>query len=444
MMRGRSGGRVRRLCAWMVWPVGLTAAAFLLATHMPVQSPGRLTDWPGVEDDKLGRTFAAYGKNHLGGDYPDDTRRPARGLPVHLTMTQHQWVRFQTATKRTQRSREEIFVAFGDGVPRTAVASVHGWSTQSTSRKSFGVRLFKDQHMQDDCDLRRFFLINMLYDKGMFRMRYSYRLLAGLGLFPSYHDYVPVYVNGMPQGIYLLVERPEDAVRRTHPEAISVIRRRWHETPEVKYAAPQSDPGALYRRLLHAHETLQGEALGEEIDRCLDLDQYMLWLAFNSLVRNGDSLDEVFFYAVPSAAGFRFEIAAWDYDDIMKPAAHRAALQDSLLYAAESVLDAAIQATPALYARYRETLRRVLYDLLPEDRLLAELDSVRREVEAVDTGLPPERVEHDREQRREHVQRFAAELVARHRELRCRLEAPDPGAPLDVGAGAGRTTAPHS
>lgn len=414
---------LRRFWIWMAWPLGLALAGLALSARAPRPEANVLTDWPGVEDGKLGRTFAAHGTAHFGGIYADDTQRPARGLPVYLTMTERQWSRFQYATKRTPRSRQEIFVGFGDGMPRTAVASIHGWSTQSTRRKSYSIRLFKEQRMSEACELQKFFLINMLYDKGTFRMRFSYRLLSDLGLFPGYQDYVPVYVNGTPQGVYLLVERPEDAIRRTHPEATAIIRRRWHETPEVKYAAPQADPDKAYRQLLHAHKSLQGEELVAEYERLLHLDTYLLWLAFNSLTRNGDSLDEVFFYAVPGARGPRFDIMAWDYDDIMKPPAHRMALQDSLLYASESVLDAAIQGNRVLYARFQDTLRQLLHGLLPEERLLAELEKVRLEVEALTTGLPDGRIEAERNLRLVEMQKFSAELLARHRELRRRLAA---------------------
>jgi hypothetical protein len=273
-----------------------------------------------VRDTKLERTWKSYRTPEERTALSDDTAQPVghSGLAIRITMTEGQARAFRDARKGTLRQKEEVSLAFGTSPSRSALITTHGWSTEDTDRKSFAVRLFKRQSLTDDVEVRKFLLINMLYDKARSAWRPAIAGSASSISSRAYHQYVNVFINGEPQGLYLLVERPEDAIRRSRPDVVSILRRRWMEVPELKFAGPQANPFAAYRRIVRIDPRLHGRALAGAYASDLDLDQYLRWLAFNSLVRNGDYLDEVFFYQEHDSLGRPepLRLVAWDYDDV--------------------------------------------------------------------------------------------------------------------------------
>lgn len=407
---------------WLMLPAGLVVVGAVALHVQPAANPREVyRDWPAVSDRKLERTFRAGRTPEERQALADDAGRAVGrpGLRIELAMSDAQLRYFRSARKDTPRRREEVTVAFDGGPARTATVSVHGWSTQSTDRKSYLVRLFRRQQFTGEVRLRKFLLVNLLYDKGAFRMETCYRLLARLGLFPCYHELVTVFVNGHPEGVYLLVERVEDAVRRTEPGAIAVIRRRWNEEPEMKFAGPGADTRAVQQ--LAAADRPQGPA-PDELGRLVDLERYMTWLGFNSLVKNGDFADEVFFYqtADPQAprTGEPLRLVAWDYDDVFHPPGHpKKARGDSLLYACETHLDYRILRDPPLHARYAATLRQLLGTTLTPACMRSTLAAVHATLDSIDTGEAPAAQATARAARAEEIRRFERDLLARHVEL---------------------------
>ena len=408
---------------WLILPACCVVAGMASVHWQPAPAPGGVyRDWPAVSDRKLERTFRSTLAPEERQALQDDTHRPVgrAGLRIDLAMSTAQLHYFRSARKDTPRRSEEVAIAFDGGPARTATAGVHGWSTQSTGRKSYAVQLFRRQQFTGQVRLRKFLLVNLLYDRGAFRMATCYRLLADMGLFPSYHELVTVFVNGHPEGVYLLVERVEDAVRRTEPDAIAVIRRRWNETAEVKFAGPGADLRAVQQ--LAAVDRPQGPD-EPELAKAVDLDRYLKWLAFNSLVQNGDFGDEVFFYQTaspqPPHTPQPLRAIAWDYDDVFHPPAHpKQAFGDSILYACETHLDHRILTDPVLHARYANSLRALLTSL-PPSRLQAALTAVHATLNAIDTGEPAPVQAASRAERESEVRRFERDLLARHAAL-CR------------------------
>ena len=257
------------------------------------------------------------------------------------------------------------------------------------------VTLFDAQRFSE-IKLGKFLLLNMLFDPSAFEMYVSYRLLAELGLFPSYFQYASVFINGIPQGLYLLVERPEDAIRRNSSTVVSVIRpngRRARVKYSVKYSIPQSDPLRLVHSIRRATRKKSGKGLEDELNRKLNLDQYLLWLAFNSLFENGDSRNELYLFEERAAdvEWGRLGMVAWDFDDVQEEPIRRAeTLRDPLLYGCEMDLDFVISRDLQLYSRYKHVLRNLLEELLTEEKLIAELQNVEETVLGIDSGLPQE------------------------------------------------------
>jgi hypothetical protein len=296
---------------------------------------------------------------------------------------------------------------------------VRGWSSGEVARKSLSLRLFSSQHFVDDIRLRRFLLINLYADPTGFENRWSFNLLAELGLYPGYHELATVEFNGESQGTYMVLERPEDAIQRVYPNTVSVFRRRMDHF-QLKYQKPGTDAWEALRSLAACHTTADFQEQARCYERALDLEQYFQWRAFNSLVENADSVDEFFYYERrddPRVPG-RLQIMGWDFDDIQEEPAHPESLHsDPLMWAAEGELDRQIISNPLLYARYTEAVHELLNEHLTERRLTAELDSVQRIVDLMQSEQSPDPASGAQQRGAVEIDVFRRRLMRRRTEL---------------------------
>ncbi len=258
----------------------------------------------------------------------------------------------------------------------------------------------------------------MAQDKGMFRMYFSYTLLKQLDLFPCFFEYAAVFVNGDPQGLYLMIERPVDAIRRINPDAVSISRGGvlW----DIKYQGTQPDALALLRRFEAAHTIRDNKARQNEYEKILDLDLYLQWLAFNSMVRNSDSQKEYYGYETrlqKNAYGI-LKLMAWDYDGIMAPPAHpEKHLNDELLYACADPIDYFIKENKILYDRYKSILNNLLNNQMPLNHLLASIEKIHKKLDSIDTGFSISTQEMQKFERQRTIKTFKKELTDRHERL---------------------------
>ena len=394
----------RRALPWLFFPTILVTVGTLAAIGFSVSETGH-DDNTLPEDGKLHRIFAERWVD-----------RP--GLRIGLDMPEDVVEDFQ----KRLRYQAQVNISFARGPGRPAMLRVRGATTRRSDRKSFLVTLFDSQRF-NEIKLGKFLMLNMLFDPSAFEMYVSYRLLAELGLFPSYFQYTSVFINGIPQGFYLLVERPEDAIRRNSSTVVSVIRpngRRGRVKYSVKYSVPQSDPLRLVHSIRRATRKKSGKELEGELDRKMNLDQYLLWLAFNSLFENGDSRNELYLFeerAEESEWG-RLGLVAWDYDDVQeKPIRAAEVLRDPLLYGSEMDLDFVIRGVPRLYSRYQRVLRTLLEERLTEEKLIASLENVRDTVQGIDSGLPRETQLEASSDRMERMSDFQERLLSRRTTL---------------------------
>jgi hypothetical protein len=232
-----------------------------------------------------------------------------------------------------------------------------------------------------------------------------------------------VTVNGTPLGPYLLIERPENAIRRLFPDVRLIVRRgRPGEPVYRELFRPLPGPAASHHlRLVRALEELRGEELTAELRRLIDLDAYLRWLAFNSFVRNADSVDEVFLFQVPVPGRPHglLRVMGWDYDDLRarRPAHPDRVLRDPLLFGAEDELDRAVQDDPVLYRRFEQIYRRMLEENLTPEHLSEVLARVERELAPVDLGWPAGRQKHFRARRARAIRDFELWLLERRAAL---------------------------
>jgi len=169
---------MRFFLPWIAVPL-LAAATSLLVD-------GRLSD---VEQPPGAAAFPRESELSRLLEVIDAERRVDRpGLRIDLEMPDEVLAAFRSLN----RYQAEARISFDGGPPRRALLRIRGASTRRSERKSFLVRLFEAQRFTD-FKLRKFFLLNMLYDPNRFEMYTSYRLLGESGLFPSYFQYVTVF-----------------------------------------------------------------------------------------------------------------------------------------------------------------------------------------------------------------------------------------------------------
>ncbi len=185
---------------------------------------------------------------------------------------------------------------------RGGSSSLSAFQHRTPERLNFNIRLGRRLPFAPGIELKRFYLQNLEDDRLRFHNRTAYVLLRQLGLFHCYNRFVSLTIDATPVGAYLLVERPESAIRRLFPDTRLIVRRARPGGPAYTELF-RADPGPAVsqpERLERALDQLRGEALVAALGRLIDLDGYLRWLAFNSFVKDADSVDEVFFFEVPS------------------------------------------------------------------------------------------------------------------------------------------------
>ncbi len=240
-------------------------------------------------------------------------------------------------------------------------------------RKSLSVELDKAINIKFEgkkAHLKKFNLLNLSMDKHLWHNRWSNINLDTIGLFPLFNSYCKVWINDEPQGIFLLVEKPQQ-VRNKLKSPYMLRRGPDHIISDEYFDEEDKVSGKKYKKqflsIYSNMNSLKGNDLATHLQKLINLDIYFRFLAFNFLVMNGDYADEVFFYIEPQSE--LFGVIPWDYDDILKPAPHegRAArnreLVDKKIFSIEESLDRAIAGNNELYTRYERTLKELLLRL---------------------------------------------------------------------------------
>jgi spore coat protein H len=255
------------------------------------------------------------------------------------------------------------------------VEEIHARGNNSLKykRKSLSVELDKAIDLLDGnikAHLKKFNLLNLSMDKHLWHNRWSNLNLQALGLFPLFNIYCTVWINDQPQGIYLLVEKPQQA--RNKINSPYMLRRGPdHSISDEYYDEDDKELAKKYRKqfqsIYSGIHSLEGEALAVQLQKILNLDAYFRFLAFNYLILNGDYADEVFFYIEPQHNWF--QVIPWDFDDILRYTPHEGRTArnqeyvDKKLFSLEEALDRAIAGNETLYAHYEQILKSSLLSL---------------------------------------------------------------------------------
>lgn len=260
--------------------------------------------------------------------------------------------------------------------------NLHGESSLSYPRKSLELQFDDEDYFFNYPDITdEFFIISMEEDSGYFNNYLGYSFLKRMNLFFSHFEYIKVYINDSYEGLYLFVEKTQEAVKKRFNSVMAVYRKH-HEKFYLKYL---NDFYIHYGDSMHSAlaslntlmDQYTGDTLLNEITKFLDFDSYCQWLALNKLLKNGDYSDEAFFYALSQNDSFLFKVTGWDYEDIFKPPHGNNGFENSLVYCSEYKFDRAIANDSILYNNYRENLKKILTSFITPEFI----DSIKNEIE---------------------------------------------------------------
>ncbi len=252
------------------------------------------------------------------------------------------------------------------------VKEIHARGNNSLKfqRKSLSVELNKSIKIQageEKISLKKFDLLNLVMDKNLWHNRWADLNLGKIGLLPLFNTYCKVWINDEPQGFFLLIEKPQQS--RGKLDSPYMLRRGPdHAISDEYFDDEDKELAKKYRKQFHTIYTsihsLSGDALVIKLQDLINLDNYFYFLAFNYLVMNGDYEDEVFLFIEPENQ--RFEVIAWDYDDILKSGPHEGRVErnrrfpDKKLFSLEESLDVAVAGNDQLYSLYEQSLKNML------------------------------------------------------------------------------------
>jgi len=247
-----------------------------------------------------------------------------------------------------------------------------GQSTLNFGRKSFSFSLKSKAsfwHGERTESFKKFFVLSLSMDKNYCNNRLAFEMMETSQLFDLFYSFCELRINDQSEGIYMVIERPEDWAMKIKDSPLLIRRGYNHNidkivTDKIIEKDEAKKYSNNYRQIYRSLNKYESEELYKTLSNWLDIDVYMKWLAFNFLVRNGDYTDEVYFYIDPGINKFR--IIPWDYDDLFFSAPHegnierRKLIGDKLIFSVEDLLDKKIATDPYLYKIYLIQLRELL------------------------------------------------------------------------------------
>ena len=293
---------------------------------------------------------------------------------------------------------------------RKAFAKFHGTSTfrDCERRKSMKINLDggKTMKLGSAAESDQFLLISLCYDDRYVKSWLMYSLLRHLGLFEDLEfRYVRLFVETNDvresEGLYLLVENP--VVKREDVKAriSAVVRRRLDPVrqtrpglgaPDVKYPKHSEFDRAIkrneYDEIARVAKTCDDMNCYALLRKRMNIDAYITWIAFNSLVKMGDYVDEIYFYSSNENQQTPYwGLHSWDPDDAFQKCHHggKDAYIDrfQMLYCLEGNMDVVFLRSKDMYSRFVQTLEELLEKRLNDQVILFFAEEQKKELNDV-------------------------------------------------------------
>lgn len=303
-----------------------------------------------------------------------------------------------TYNETLARSDFQMQVRLAPGQPTIlTTAHLHGQSSLRCERKSYTIQLDgPDRYLLPNSASDEYTLISMCDDPAYVYAPTVYSLLAD-DLFTSKYRFVEVVIDGTTRGIYMLVEKNREEMVRDHARVKAVMRRQYpsgtNDMFEVLYSdnADLAAPVNRYRSFITEITPLSGDALIASLRNHMDFEQYMRYLANQSVFRSGDYIDELYLHSSEQADGLggtseTYRFMAWDpegYTTCHSGGANAYNDPNGMAYCAEARLDFKILPDAKVYRLFVDQIEEALNNRLNRTRMSAALDATRTALQAL-------------------------------------------------------------
>lgn len=291
---------------------------------------------------------------------------------------------------------------------------IRGTSASRVRRKSFNVDTeetisFDHNHNMNSTESKDFRLLAMSSDLCYIENHIGFGLLRQAELFPLFFKYVEVSLNDETNGVYLLIENPNDYFLDKNDYSFVMRRAYYGNIDSYKFddngdGFIEQDYIATFNTIYNVIKHYEGEELYNKLDEVLEVRQYMQKIAFDYLIKNGDYTDEIYLYDVPGDDKIRYRVIPWDLDDIFADLPHEignawavgnklgdrsydsvedviADVGEKLIFSIEDDLDYMIAKDDYLYGIYLEELGKLM-NLITEEDIRNEFDRMQDELSA--------------------------------------------------------------
>jgi len=303
-------------------------------------------------------------------------------------------------------------LVFNEDSVKVKKMKIRGNSASRVRRKSFNVDTEEfisfDQGPSDNfAESKDFRLLAMSADLCYIENRIGFGLLQQADLYPLFFKFVEVSLNEETNGVYFMIENPNDYFLDKNNHAFLMRRYYYGQLDSYKYedngdGFSEQDYVDAFKQIYIRLENYEGQELFEQLNEVLDVRQYMQTLAFNYLIKNGDYTDEIYLYDEPGDDKIQLKALPWDLDDIFAELPHEIGntwsvgnafsnryyettqdvideVGEKLIFSIEDDLDYIIAKDPFLYDIYIEELT-ALMDLVTDDDIRLEFQRIEQEL----------------------------------------------------------------
>lgn len=348
-------------------------------------------------------------------DDPTDPNTSPSHDQFAFTMTSEQlaWV-FESRDTTYELEDPTPSLLFNADSVEVKKMKIRGTSASRVRRKSFNVdteEFISFQHVDkvNYTESKDFRLLAMAADLCYIENRIGFGLLHQAELFPLFFKYVEVILNEETNGVYFLIENPNDYFLDKNDHAVLIRRAYYGNIDSYKYddngdGFSEQDYVDAFNQIYIRIKNYEGEELYNQLDEVLNVRQYMQKIGYDYLLKNGDYTDEIYLYDEPGDDKIQFNVIPWDLDDLFAELPHEignswstgnafgdryyATTEDviedvgeKLIFSIEDDLDYIIAKDPYLYSIYLEELEKLM-NLITEDAIRQAFTSIEQELKS--------------------------------------------------------------
>lgn len=264
---------------------------------------------------------------------------------------------------------------------------IRGNTSKFYQKRPYKVKLANKKININNIETNEFYLLSYPKDKGSFRSYFAFNLLKKLKLF--YLEYTPVdfIVNGISQGVYLLIETHKNGIKRNFKDANIIFRQGpVRNSKNTVYYSDKLYKNKIFQKAYASFKVLlsekQTEKSYERIKKVFNLEKYFDLVAFHDYFRNTDYIDEIFIMGkITKKQVYFFNMMPWDIEDYDSAVINNykdSYAADKLVmrpkYSPKHGIEDALNRNQLLYHKYLENYKKFLHSTLRKDIIEQEYE----------------------------------------------------------------------